>query len=117
MKKNARSAAEQASAAAGEHAERLSAALARYQQYCATHSGCRPRYHLLVDSEQLRAPLLDSPTARNVRRGTDLKREAWTDVGGVGKGRRSDPAKKRLKFADFVSRPRVASHYSLSLGV
>ena len=47
-------------------------------------------YHLLLQREQLRTPLLDSPTARIERRGSAAVREAWTDVGDVSAGRRRD---------------------------
>ena len=44
-------------------------------------------YHLLLEREQLRTPLLHSTTALIGLRGSDLVREAWTDIGIVGAGR------------------------------
>ena len=47
-------------------------------------------YHLMTQREQLQTPLLHSPSALIALRGTALVREAWTDIGIVGAGRRAD---------------------------
>ena len=46
--------------------------------------------HLLLDCRQLRTSLLDGSLARVELQGTAEVREAWTDVGADGVGRRPD---------------------------
>ena len=72
---------------AGQHASSPASICPRFA--AATPKFCRA-YHLLLDCEQLRTSLLDTPTAKVPLRGCAQKREAWTDVGADGVGRRPD---------------------------
>ena len=47
-------------------------------------------YHLMLQREKLLTSGFQSPLALTERRGTGVVREAWTDIGDVGAGRRSD---------------------------
>ena len=52
-------------------------------------------YHLMLQREKLLTSGFQSPLALTERQGTGVVREAWTDIGDVGAGRRSDLTRKR----------------------
>ena len=58
-------------------------------------------YHLILQREKLLTPDFDAPTALIVRRGCAVVREAWTDVGDVGAGRRVDNLRKSDRFSQI----------------
>ena len=65
-------------------------------------------YHTKRERGQLLMPLLHTPTARTLLLGSGLSREAWTDFGGVGAGRRACLGKID-KFSQVPTHPRAFS--------
>ena len=63
-------------------------------------------YHLTSEREQLWMPLLDGSLTLVSLRGTAHLREAWTDFGGVGAGRRAC-LRKIDKFSQGFTHPQL----------